>query len=196
MSFVSSSTAPDHVYPCGVEEEGGGRGGEEGGRVRPMWWIVWILSTNLIGFGHLPHWGVSDLLVSSHQFFCSRYVCACAFSARSPCNLGCHADLAIFVLREASVNTVLARYHFCSRLWRWFTRRTRGCVPVSWNTFFYKILRKFFWPFWQITQRVSPYGLIVSIFMCFFFRFLLVHATGLPILCYSYSHFLLMRDVM
>ena len=30
----------------------------------------------------------------------------------------------------------------------------------------------------------------------FFFRFLVVHATGLPILCYSYSHFLLMRDAM
>ena len=29
-----------------------------------------------------------------------------------------------------------------------------------------------------------------------FFRFLLVHATGLTVLCYSYSHFLLMRDAM
>ena len=30
--------------------------------------------------------------------------------------LGSHADLAMFVLREVSTNTVLARYHFSSRL--------------------------------------------------------------------------------
>ena len=52
------------------------------------------------------------------------------------------------------------------RLWSWVTRRTRGCVPVSWNTFIHKILRKFFSPFWQITQRVCPYGLVVSIITC------------------------------
>ena len=33
------------------------------------------------------------------------------------------------------------------------------------NAFIHKILHKFFKPFWQITQRVSPYGLVVSIFM-------------------------------
>ena len=30
------------------------------------------------------------------------------------------------------------------RRWRWFTRRTRGCVPVSLNTFIHKIFRKLF----------------------------------------------------
>ena len=34
--------------------------------------------------------------------------------------------------------------------------------------FVHKILRKFLYPLWQITKRVSPYGLVVSIFICFF----------------------------
>ena len=42
-----------------------------------------------------------------------------------------------------------------------------GCVPVSWKTFIHQILRKFFQPFWQIKQRVSPYVLVVSILFFF-----------------------------
>ena len=78
------------------------------------------------------------------NIFCSRYGSASAFSARSPRYFGPHAELAIFVLREMSINTALARYHSCSQLWSWFTRRSRGCVPMNWNTFIHKILRKFF----------------------------------------------------
>ena len=40
-------------------------------------------------------------------FFCSEYGCANAFSAKSPCNVGSLANLAISVVREVSVNTVL-----------------------------------------------------------------------------------------
>ena len=38
---------------------------------------------------------------------------------------------------------------------------------MNWNTFIHKIHREFFQPFWQITQRVSPYDLVVSILICF-----------------------------
>ena len=65
------------------------------------------------------------------KIFCSRHGCA---SVLSPCYLGSHADVAVSVLR--SVNTVFARYHFSSRLRSSFTRRTCGCVPMSWNTFY------------------------------------------------------------
>ena len=46
---------------------------------------------------------------------CSRYCIANGSSARSPCHLGLHADVAVSVLREVSANTVLARYHFFPR---------------------------------------------------------------------------------
>ena len=45
------------------------------------------------------------------QIFRSRHDCTSAFAARSPCNFGSDADIAISVLREVSFNTVLARYH-------------------------------------------------------------------------------------
>ena len=132
-----------------------------------------------------------DFLVCCYEvteFFRSRHDCTSAFSERSPCYFGPLADVAIFVLREVSFNTVLARarYHSYSRLWRWFTRRTGCCVTMTWNTFIHKILRQFFSPFWQIKQWVFPYVLVVSISILIF-RFLVVHATGLPILCFSYS---------
>ena len=46
--------------------------------------------------------------------------------------------------REVSINIERARYHFSSRLWSWVTRRTRGCVPMSWDTFIHKIIEWFF----------------------------------------------------
>ena len=46
--------------------------------------------------------------------FGSWHYCTDAFSARSPCNLGSQAVVAISVLREVSKDTMLARYHFCS----------------------------------------------------------------------------------
>ena len=112
-----------------------------------------------------------NFVIYCHQvtkIFRSKFGCASAFSARSPSYLGSHANVAVSVLREVSVNTVLARYHFSSVLWSWLTRRTRGRVPMSWNTFIHKILPKLFYPSWQTTQRVSPFGLVVSIFVCVF----------------------------
>ena len=97
------------------------------------------------------------------------------------------ADVAVSVLREVSTNTVLARYHFSS-----CTRRTRGCVPVSWNIFIHKILRKVFQPFWQITQRISR-AFSLSPFLFVFFVFCRFMRRVSPY-CYSCSHFLLMRD--
>ena len=52
---------------------------------------------------HLPHWGLCDLLLSSHQTFCSRYCFASASSARSPYHLGSQA---VSVFWEMSINTV------------------------------------------------------------------------------------------
>ena len=49
------------------------------------------------------------------KFFCSKHGCASAFFAKSPRDFCPHADLAMFVLREVSMNTVLARYHFFPR---------------------------------------------------------------------------------
>ena len=40
--------------------------------------------------------------------------------------------------------------------------------PCSWNTFVHKILCKFLQPFWQITRRVSPCCLVVSIVIVIF----------------------------
>ena len=108
----------------------------------------------------------------------------------------CATTLRGFNKLEVNTNNVFARYLPSSRLWSWFTRRTRGWVFVSWNTFVHKILRKFFQPFWQIKRRVSPYGLVVSIIIVVIFRFLAVHATCLPRLSHPYSHFLFMRDAM
>ena len=118
------------------------------------------------------------LLICCYQvtkIFCSRYGLASGLSARSPCNLGLLAKVAVSVLREVSVNTVRTQYHFSHRLWSWFMRRARGCVPVFWNSFVHKILREFFQPFWQIMQRVSRAGSVSSFYFwfcgfCWFWR--------------------------
>ena len=75
--------------------------------------------------------------------FRSRHDCTSAVSARSPCNLGSQADIAISVLREVSKNVVLTQYHFCSRL------------SVFWNTFICWTVPELLQPFWQITQQDS-----------------------------------------
>ena len=74
------------------------------------------------------------------NIFCSRYGLASAFSAKSPSYLGLLANVAVSVLREVSVNTVLTRYHFSHRLWSWFMRRAPGCVSVFRDSFVHKIL--------------------------------------------------------
>ena len=63
---------------------------------------------------HIPYWELCDPLY--HQNFRSGHDCASAFSGRSPRNLGSQADIANSVIREVNEDTLLARYHFCSRL--------------------------------------------------------------------------------
>ena len=60
---------------------------------------------------HNFHWELCDLLLSSHQNFCTRYGSANASSARGPRNFGPLADLAILVFREESRNTVFTQIH-------------------------------------------------------------------------------------
>ena len=78
-----------------------------------------------------------NLVICCYQvtnIFSTRYGFPIASSAKGPCYLDPHADVAVSVLREVIINTVLARYHISWRLWSWLTRRTRGYVPLSWNT--------------------------------------------------------------
>ena len=66
-----------------------------------------------------------------------------AYSARSPHNFGSQADIATSALREVSKDAMLTRYHFCSRLWKYFMRRT-GSVSVFCDTFIYQVLLELF----------------------------------------------------
>ena len=59
-----------------------------------------------------------SFVIESPNMFRSGNDCTSALSARSPCQFGSQADIAVSVLREMSFNTVLARHHFCSRFWR------------------------------------------------------------------------------
>ena len=59
------------------------------------------------------------------NIFSTRYGSANPSFARSSCNFGPLADLAISVFREVSINTVLAQIHTSHRCQRWFMRRTR-----------------------------------------------------------------------
>ena len=70
-----------------------------------------------------------DLVICCYQVtkICgSRYGFAFASSARSPCNFGPLADLAISVFREMSMNIVPTQIltSHCDRLYRGFMRRT------------------------------------------------------------------------
>ena len=62
-----------------------------------------------------------DLVICCYQvtkIVSTRYGSATAYSAQGSCNFGAQADIAISVLREVSLNTVLTRtqFHFCLRL--------------------------------------------------------------------------------
>ena len=94
--------------------------------------------------------------------------------------------LVISVLKEASINTVFARYQFSSRLWRWFTRRTRRCVPRTGTLLSTRFS----------VNSFNHSGTSRDGFPCFSFFGFCGHATGLPVLCYSYCHFLLMWEAM
>ena len=75
------------------------------------------------------------------KIFSTRYGFAIAFSAWCPCNFGPFTDLAISFFREMSINTVLTQIltSLCSRLWRWFMRRTGVRASVYWNFIIHQI---------------------------------------------------------
>ena len=64
---------------------------------------------------------------------------------------------------------------------------------MFWDTVIYKTLRKFLS---ILADHATGFRVRSRCHFYLGFRFLLVHATGLPVLCYSYSHFLLMRDAV
>ena len=89
---------------------------------------------------------------------CTKYDSANTSSARSPCDFGPLADLAISVFREVSINTVFTQIRTSRRLWRWSMRRTCVWVSAFRNPVIHKILSEFLQPFWYVGMtRVSPY---------------------------------------
>ena len=96
------------------------------------------------------------------------------------------------VLREVSVSSVLTQYHFSHRLWSWLTNKISRVRPCVLDLF------RFLW-FLPTILTDHATGLSVParcphFYMCF--RFLLVLATGLSVLGYSCSHFVLTLDAM
>ena len=90
------------------------------------------------------------------KMFRSRHDCASMSSARSPCNFRPQPDVTISVLREVSEDTVLTRYHSCSRLEKWFLRRT-GSVSVFRDITIYQFMPELLQPIWQMMRRFSSY---------------------------------------
>ena len=136
------------------------------------------------------------------RMFRSGHDCTSTSSARSH-RYFLQADIAIWVLREVRVDTVLARarFHFCSRLhWR-FMRRTGSVLILrrtfsSWlcrTTFINQILSEFLYPIRQFMRYISSYFFALLIFV-FCFRFLWIHAAGLPEPLHSYFHFFLVLE--
>ena len=111
------------------------------------------------------------------KIFGTRYGSAIASSAWGPCDFGPLANLAISVFREVSINTVFTQNRTSRKLYRWFMRRTRVWVSAFRNSVIHKILSEFLQPFryvgtqrrstWVGKERVSPYALVILIFIWF-----------------------------
>ena len=99
------------------------------------------------------HFQFDPLVLESH------YRLMLLSAAKSLCNLGSLANLALFVFWEASINTVLARHHFSRKfLMKWFMGN--ACRSF----FVHQIYSKFLLPFWQITHWASLCSIDVSCF--------------------------------
>ena len=99
------------------------------------------------------------------KIFCTRCGCANASSARGPCNFGPLTDLAISVFREVSLNTVFTQIRT--------SRRRR----------LHEIFSEFLQPFRYVrTQRVSPFYIVVFVFIWFLDFWLAWVTTGLTVL--------------
>ena len=132
--------------------------------------------------------------------FCTRYGSANASSARSPCNCGSHADLAISVFREVSFNNVFTLIHTSRRrrLQRWLVRRTCVWVSVFRNSVIHRIFSEFLQQFRYVGMiQVSPFLIAVFVFIWFgIFCLALSTApplgfqkkTGLPVLAFQHVY--------
>ena len=77
---------------------------------------------------------VADFVISCNQitkFLCLRCRITSSPSARSPCNFGSLAHLAIVVLREVTINTVLSWCHFHTTFRIWVMRNVCGVQTMS-----------------------------------------------------------------
>ena len=67
---------------------------------------------------HIFHQELCDLLLSSREHVLLEIcLCQCVF-CKDPCYFGPHIDVAISVLRQVTINTVIFRLHFSLRLFR------------------------------------------------------------------------------
>ena len=112
------------------------------------------------------------------NIFSKRYGSAIASPARGPCDFGPYADIAISVFREVSKILCLPDTTFA--------RGTEGNL-------------------WEELEASTPVANLAHLstghcvlprcrHFCLGFRFLLVHATGFPVLAHSYSHFFLLLE--
>ena len=158
-------------------------------------WIHWVAKSCtttayrwLFRDAHPSRWTVWSAVIESPKFSARGTAVPVFFSAKSPRNLGSHADFVTFVLREVSMETELARYDSeadsreelaGASLWAGTLSHQKIAVNSS-----------------NLSGRSrNGFPRTVSLSL-FFLRFLLVHATASPILCYSNSHFLFVRDAM
>ena len=92
------------------------------------------------------------------KIFSTRYGSAIASCAWGPCNFGPFTDLAISVLRDMSMNTVLTQVltSLCSRLQRSFMRRTGVTISEYWNFIIHQNFSEFLQPLRDLrTQRFT-----------------------------------------
>ena len=73
----------------------------------------------------------SNFVIRSHQFFRSGLDCTSAFSARSPCNLGSQADIAISVIWEAALKVIHEKNWKRLGVLKHIHLPDRGCTPVA-----------------------------------------------------------------
>ena len=92
------------------------------------------------------------------KLFCPRYSFTSSPSARSACNYGSLADLAILVFWEVNTNTMLSWCHFCRTFRIWVVRTACGC----WHICDLVALCEVLWPFGNTLAAVSS-NLLVAV---------------------------------
>ena len=137
------------------------------------------------------------------KIFCTKYDSANASSARSPCDFGPLAGLAISVLGKWILTLSLPTSHW---LWWSFMSRTGVWASVFRNPVIHKILSELLQPLLDVrTQRVSPlcrnntglpvpardshFSLVLGFWLFFLTTLLMFQKnTGLPVLVYPHFH--------